>query len=299
MPLYVVIAALAVATAILAGTTTLLSGRALNHRVSRNLIKGQTLSLREMMLERPAMERTFRPLLGAVSRRARRITPRGVVEALDRRLELAASPWSLEKLLVAKLGGSVAGGALGLIWYAANPTRASLLMVVGGLAIGYTLPDAVLGRRVRERQDAILKELPDSLDQLTICVEAGLGFDAALHRTARSVHGPLGEELRRALQDVQLGLDRAEALRRLADRTDVEELRHFVHAVTQAESYGVPVSQVLRIQAGEQREKRRARAEERAMKIPVKLVFPLVFCILPGLFVVVIGPGLIRMMNNL
>jgi len=148
------------------------------------------------------------------------------------------------------------------------------------------------------RQLDMSNALPDTLDQLTICVEAGLGFDAAMARAARSGAGPLNEELTHLLQDLRVGVPRHEALQSILDRTDVPELRQFVHALIQAETYGVPVSRILRTQAAEQREKRRFRAEERAMKLPVKVIFPLVFCILPVLFIVIIGPAFIHIANG-
>lgn len=156
------------------------------------------------------------------------------------------------------------------------------------------VPDAILHARGRERQAAILKELPDTLDQLTISVEAGLGFDAALSRVAVSGTGPLAEELTRLLAEIKVGVPRSESLKKLLTRTDVYELRHFILALQQAEQFGLPVARVLRIQSGELRVKRRQRAEETAMKVPVKIVFPLVFCIFPALFVVLLGPAMIR-----
>jgi tight adherence protein C len=170
-------------------------------------------------------------------------------------------------------------------------------LLAGGF--GYVLPDLLLWSRGKERQEIIQRELPDTLDQLTISVEAGLGFDAALTRVASTGQGPLAEELRRLLGEVKVGVPRGEALRHLLDRTDVQELRHFVLALQQAEEYGLPVARVLRIQSSELRVKRRQRAEEQAMKIPVKIVFPLVLCIFPALFVVLLGPAMIRVMRTL
>jgi tight adherence protein C len=137
------------------------------------------------------------------------------------------------------------------------------------------------------------------MDQLTISVEAGLGFDAALARVSTAGQGPLAEELRRLLGEIKVGVPRREALRHLLDRTEVQELRHFVLALQQAEEYGLPVARVLRVQAAELRIKRRQRAEEQAMKVPVKIVFPLVLCIFPSLFVVLLGPAVIRVMRTL
>jgi tight adherence protein C len=141
--------------------------------------------------------------------------------------------------------------------------------------------------------------LPDTLDQVTVCVEAGLGFEGALARAARSGSGPLADEIVRTMQDIQLGVPRKDALRRLGDRNGVEELRRFVLAVVQAEGYGVPIARVLRLQAAELREKRRQSAEEHAQKIGIKLLFPLVTCILPTVFIVILGPAIIGLMNGL
>ncbi|MDQ3642614.1 MAG: type II secretion system F family protein, partial [Actinomycetota bacterium] len=149
------------------------------------------------------------------------------------------------------------------------------------------------------RQLLIGNELPDVLDQLTICVESGLGFDSALARIARSGNGPLAQEVTLLLQELRVGVPRREALGNMLARTDVPELRQFVNAMIQADSYGVPISRVLRSQAEEQREKRRFRAEERAMKLPVKVIFPLVFCILPVVFIVVLGPAYVRFTSGM
>ena len=164
---------------------------------------------------------------------------------------------------------------------------------------GYLLPDLLLSNAATNRQKRIRLELPDTLDQMTIGVEAGLGFEAAMARAGRSGDGPLAEELVRTLQEVQAGMSRADAMRGLAERNDVAELRQFVLAVRQAETYGIPIAQVLRAQAAELRVKRRQRAEEQAMKLPVKVIFPLVLCILPAIFVVVLGPAAIRVADNI
>ncbi|HEX2119613.1 MAG TPA: type II secretion system F family protein, partial [Acidimicrobiales bacterium] len=173
------------------------------------------------------------------------------------------------------------------------------LFAVVGAAFGYIAPEFWLGRKIRARGYAMTLQLPDALDLLTISVEAGLGFDAALARTAKTGSGPLAYEVSQMLQELRVGVPRREALESLVARTDVADLRRFVHAVTQAELYGVPISRVLRSQATEQREKRRFRAEERAMKLPVKVIFPLVFCILPALFIVVLGPAYVNLTNGL
>ena len=174
------------------------------------------------------------------------------------------------------------------------------LRVLGFLAIsllGYALPKIVLTNLVQRRQNEVRSALPDSIDLLTICVEAGLGFDAALAHVSKNTTGPLADEFYRTLQEVQLGRSRNEAMRNLADRTNVSELRAFVLAMVQADVFGVSVANVLRIQAKEMRVKRRQMAEERAMKVPIKVLFPVLFCIFPALFVVILGPAIMRIVE--
>jgi len=172
--------------------------------------------------------------------------------------------------------------------------------VAGLLGIfGYLLPDIILRSRAEERQVAMRRALPDTLDLLSISVEAGLGFDAAMARVAREVHGPLGQELNRVLQEMQLGTARAEAFRELAERSGTPELKSFVLAMVQADVFGIPVAKVLQVQAREMRIKRRQAAEERAQKLPVKILFPLLFCIFPVIFVVLLGPAAIRIYQSL
>jgi len=251
---------------------------------------------RQTHLKQGPLDRIIVPIAKALGRRVRAITPAGWVSALDRRIKVAGSPktWPLERTLAFKLFLGVVG-ALGTVTLKSDSFGVStIFLTIGATLFGYFLPDLLLYSRGRERQKLILRELPDTLDQLTISVEAGLGFDAALTRVAATGTGPLGEELRRVLAEIKVGVPRTEALRHLLDRTTVFELRHFVLALNQAEQYGLPVARVLRIQSGELRTKRRQRAEEEAMKIPVKIVFPLVFCIFPALFVVLLGPAMIR-----
>jgi tight adherence protein C len=178
-------------------------------------------------------------------------------------------------------------------------TQSGITYCILTAAIGFYLPDWYVGQRKKKRSESIFLGLPDALDLMVVCVEAGLGLDTAMARTAKAGEGPLSQEIARLLQDLRVGVPRAEALDALLERTDVPELRQFVHAVVQAETYGVPVSSVLRAQATEQREKRRFRAEERAMKLPLKVIFPLVFCILPVLFIVVISPAFLKVSGGL
>jgi tight adherence protein C len=168
-----------------------------------------------------------------------------------------------------------------------------------GAIIGFFLPELLVYNAGVRRQDAITKTLPDVLDLLCVSVEAGLGFDAALSRVARNTTGPLAGELARVLQEMQIGKSREEALKALSGRTSVAELRTFVAALVQASDLGIPIGNVLREQAKEMRLKRRQRAEEIAQKLPVKITFPVIVCILPALFIVVIGPGVLSLMQTL
>jgi tight adherence protein C len=163
----------------------------------------------------------------------------------------------------------------------------------------FFLPDVLLYNRGIKRQELILAGLPDALDMLTVCVEAGLGFDAALAQVARNTQGPLAEEFARGLQEMQIGLSRAQALRAVADRTTVSELRAFASSLVQASELGIPVARVLREQTVEMRVRRRQRAEEKAQKVPVKIMFPVVACLFPALLVVIVGPGVISIAHAL
>ena len=181
---------------------------------------------------------------------------------------------------------------------AATSSRASCSGLVGA-GIGYIGPEFWLGGRVKKRQKGILLQIPDALDLLTISVRAGLGFDAALGKVVEKMKGPLVDEFRRALAEVRVGKARREALRDIVPRTEVQPLTNFIGAIIQAEQLGVSISKVLQVQSEQLRIERRQRAEEQAAKAPIKMLFPLVGCIFPSLFVVILGPALILIMQNL
>jgi tight adherence protein C len=253
--------------------------------------------LRNRELARPATERLVRPLYQAALAVGRRCTPAGWREGTRRRLVLAGSPvsWDADRVLVAKVAGLALGAVAGLVLLAVGLAWPLWPLVLAGLcALGYHVPNVVLANAVQRRKASLRRALPDSIDLLTICVEAGLGFDAALAHVSKNTTGPLADELYRTLQEVQLGRSRNEAMRNLAARCDVPELSAFVLAMVQADVFGVSVANVLRIQAGEMRVKRRQLAEERAMKVPIKVLFPVLFCIFPALFVVILGPAIMR-----
>jgi len=302
MPVYVYVGAAMVSAAVIVLVVSLHGARVPGQLVRSNLSNapGGVTDLRTMVLERPTSERVVKPAISRLAATARRLTPGGMLTTLEGRINLAglSDRWPLERVLATKLLLGAAGAFVGLVRFLSEPSGGAILLGVAGAVIGFLVPDVLLSSKARERQEIVQRELPDVLDQVTICVEAGLGFEAALARTATTGSGPLGHELAHTLQDISLGMPRREALEQLLRRTDVADLRHFVVAIAQAERHGVPIAQVLRIQADELREKRRQRAEERALKIPVKLVFPLILCILPALFVILMGPAAIRIANS-
>jgi tight adherence protein C len=304
MPITVILAAAAVAAALPLMWWSVASSRLGVKTIDRSVLAGgsnRPVDLRVAALQQSAQERAVKPLAGSLARFARRLTPIGWVESLERRITLAGRPaaWPVGRLLVAKIVLGVAAFGLGFLIFASNRTFLWLLTWGGMTALAYFAPDLLLYSRGQERQKAITKALPDTLDQMTISVEAGLGFESAMARTSKTGTGPLADELVRTLQEIQVGVPRTKAMRNLADRTESPDLRHFVLAIVQAENYGIPVADVLRTQAAEQRVKRRQRAEEHAMKIPVKIVFPLILCILPTLFIVILGPAAIQISRTL
>jgi tight adherence protein C len=230
---------------------------------------------------------------GLVRALARALTPAGTVARIDRLLGTAGRPaaWPLARVVAAKLVLAVIAGALGLLLVSARPGLAVALAMVAVAGVAYVVPELLLYSRGQERQQAIALELADTLDQMTIAVEAGLGFEAAIARAGQNGRGALAEELVRTLQDIAVGRPRREAYLALAERTGVPDLRRFIRAVVQADVYGISIADVLRTQAAEMRLKRRQRAEEKAMQIPVKVIFPLILCILPTLFIVLLGPA--------
>jgi tight adherence protein C len=257
-----------------------------NRRLLANLRRGTGSS--EAASAEPA-DAGAGPLLAL----ARRLTPASRIRRLDRLLSRAGRPaaWPVERLIVAKLVLPVVLGTLGLLYLSAHPGTLAIGTGLVVTVVGYFLPELLLKSRAQERGQKITLELADTLDQMTIAVEAGLGFDAAMAKAGQNGSGPLAEELVRTLQDIQFGQSRRQAYEGLAARTDVVDLRRFVRAVIQADRYGVAVADVLRTQAAEMRMKRRQRAEEKAMQIPVKVIFPLMLCILPVLFIVLLGPA--------
>jgi tight adherence protein C len=228
------------------------------------------------------------------------LTPGAYVRKLDRLLSLAGRPaaWPLGRILAAKPALGLVGGSLGLLISISSPKPIIKLVGLFLLFLGYFVPDLLLYSKGRERQKAMQLELANTLDQMLISVEAGLGFEGAMARAGENGKGPLAEELVRTLQDMQVGRSRRESYLALAERTNIPELRSFVQAIVQADTYGIAISRVLRIQAKVMRVKRRQRAEEKAMKLPVTILFPLLFFIFPVLFIAILGPAVINTIDT-
>ena len=259
--------------------------------------------VRQQELATPFLRRVVLPGLGGLARATKRFSPAEVIDRLDNELVYAGSPagWDGARVFALKLASTavfVVGSLVVLPAGGFGWLRAIVLAPFAGF-VGYYLPEWILRSRSGKRQEAIRRALPDALDLMSITVEAGLGFDAAMERVSREMGGPLGEELYRVGQEMRLGKSRSEALRDLGDRTTVDELKSFILAMVQAEIFGISVSRVLHVQADELRVKRRQLAEEQAQKLPVKIVFPLILCIFPALMVVLLGPAAINIYENL
>jgi len=266
----------------------------------------QAKNLEELELQQPFAERTLRPLAQRLSGATSRVASTSFTQQTEKRLALAGNPGGLRVAdwLGIKAVGAIVGAVLFFLLFfivgvLGLPIILRLVMIVIGALFGYTIPEFWLGGRVRARQKAILLQIPDTLDLLTISVRAGLGFDGALGKVVEKLKGPLTEEFRRALAEIRVGKARRDALRDIIPRTEVPALTNFIGAIIQAEQLGVSISKVLQVQSEQLRIERRQRAEEMAAKAPIKMLFPLVGCIFPSLFIVILGPAIILIMINL
>jgi tight adherence protein C len=266
----------------------------------------QAKNLEELELQQPFLERTLRPLANRLSGSMSRVASSSFQERTEKRLALAGNPGNLRTAdwLGVKAVGAVVGALIFALLFIVIgvlklPPILRFAMPVIGLMLGYTIPEFWLGGQVRKRQHLILLQIPDALDLLTISVRAGLGFDAALGKVVEKLNGPLTDEFRRALAEVRVGKARREALRDIIPRTEVPPLTNFIGAIIQAEQLGVSISKVLQVQSEQLRIERRQRAEEQAAKAPIKMLFPLVGCIFPSLFIVILGPAIILIILNL
>ena len=260
-------------------------------------------NLRDVELDQPFVERVLKPLVASFAVLIGRFTPTGTYEQVRRQLVLAGNPGSLTPSDFLGIQGLalLGGGLFGAFLFALLHQSASkgALLMVGAVVLAFLYPKMWLSRKVKTRQRLLKESLPDSLDLLTIMVEAGLGFDAALARLVEKLDNELAEEFAMVLSEIRLGKARRDALKQLAARTDVEDIATFVTSLVQADQLGVSISRVLRVQSSQMRIKRRQRAEEAAHKAPIKMLFPLAFLIFPSMFIVILGPAVPSIMNGL
>ena len=254
-------------------------------------------------MDRPFDERVLKPLQARMLSLGRRLSGADTSNRIQRKLDFAGNPrdWTADRVVSVKVMAAIAllavGFAMALVLGVGITTL--VLMAAGGLVLGFFGPDFYLYQTAYNRSEKLARELPDAIDLLTISVESGLGFDAACQQVSRNTEGPLSEEFARMLAEMQIGQTRSAALRGMAERCNVPDVKSFVGAMVQADAFGIPIAGVLRVQSSEMRVKRRQRAETKAQQVPVKITVPLIFCILPCLFVAVMGPAALQIIDNI
>jgi tight adherence protein C len=301
MPTEIIVAAIAAAAVLLItlGLATRPAKDAVQARLEQLVV--QPKSLEEYELQAPFFERAVRPIVKRLARAGRRGDQGGIIARTDAKLEKAGYPgglrgadWMGVKLLAA-IAFAVLGFLLGLLL---GGVTGGLFFALVGAGVGFMGPEFWLGRKIRARGESMVLQLPDALDLLTISVEAGLGFDAALAKVVEKMEGPLVAEFRQALAEIRMGRSRRDALRDVAKRADSQPINNFIGAIVQAEQLGVPIAKVLQIQSNQLRIERRQRAEEAAAKAPVKMLFPMVGCIFPTIFIVILGPAILTVIKG-
>lgn len=281
----------------------------LQTRLAEYSTRERPLTLEEIELSQPLSERIFLPILRRMGQFAARFTPQASLQDIQHKLDLAGNPKGLDPTLFFAARIGLALGLSGVILFltlitqseslafAVNPIR-GIAYVVGAAALGFFMPNMLLQSRIKRRQDAIIKSMPDALDLLTVCVEAGQGFDQAMQQVSDKWENELSIAFERVIQEIRLGKLRREALRDMADRMDIPDMTSFVAALIQADQLGVSMSKVLRIQSDQMRIKRRQRAEKKAHEAPVKMLIPMAFLIFPSIYIILLGPAALTVMNS-
>lgn len=276
----------------------------LQARLAEYLQSGEVVSLEEIELSQPFSERVIVPIIKKIGEISARFTPQKAIQDTSRRLELAGHPWPIDAatflavrfILAVVLGGFVT--AMVLLSPAPNLSD-NALYIFGATFGGFYLPHLMLTNKITNRQKEIRKAMPDALDLLTICVEAGLGFEAAMSKVSEKWDNQLSLAFARTLREIQLGKPRRDAMRDMADRLGVPEMTSFVAAIIQSEQLGVSMAKILRIQSDQMRIKRRQRAEEEAHKAPVKMVLPMAFLMFPTILIIILTPAAMQIFNTL
>lgn len=287
---------------IIIGLTSRKPADSLQARLAEYSMRETPATLEEIELSQPFRERILAPTVQRAASFITRFTPANTLESTRHKLDLAGNPnnWTPSEFFGIRAIASVVLG--GLIFLLLTVTKAETGALLGMTALftvlGFVLPGLWLGGKIRSRKANVIKALPDALDLLTICVEAGLGFDQAMQKVSEKWDNELSRTFGRVLHEIRLGKTRREALRDAAQRLDVGDVTSFVAAVIQSEQLGVSIAKVLRIQSDQMRVRRRQRAEEKAHQAPVKMLFPMVFLIFPAIWVVLLGPAILQVMST-
>ncbi len=297
MPTIVIILLLLVVGLVIFGAVLLRrsEGDPLAARIDEFAAREEAASIEEIELSLPLTDRIFLPLVRRASEMVMRMTPQTALEQTSRMLELAGNPrnMSAAEFWVARGFATIGFAVLTflMMWRFGQPTSRTVLYSLGAAALGFYIPVMLLRSMIDRRKQAIVKKLPDALDLMTICVDAGLTFNAAMQKVDEKWDDALAKEFGRVIYEMQLGKSRRQALKDMVDRMDVPDVTSFIAAVLQADQLGVGIGKVLRIQSEQMRLKRRQRAEEKAQQAPVKMLFPMVFLIFPSIFIVLLGPA--------
>ena len=265
--------------------------------------RGDVVSLEELELSQPFSERVIVPLLQSIGEFSSRFTPQKVVEDTEKKMELAGNPVRMDAstfLASRFIMAGLFGGFLTLIFFISPRTwglGAMALVVILFTVLGFSFPQLWLQSKINGRQREIRKAMPDAMDLLTVCVEAGLGFDAAMSKVAEKWENQLSLAFARSIREVQLGKTRRETLRDMADRIGIGEMTSFVAAIIQSEMLGVSLAKVLRIQSDQMRLKRRQLAEEEAHKAPIKMLLPMGLLIFPSIMIILMVPAVFQIMG--
>ncbi len=278
--------------------------RELQDRLDEFNQRGESVDLEKIELSLPFTERVIYPMARKLGEIAIHFTPQNALQSIARKLELAGNPGKMDPTMFLSMqfiGAMLFGGVL-LLAFSLGTAQVALgqrmLIIMGGFLMGFYFPQLWITSKIQKRQKEVRKSMPDALDLLTICVEAGLGFDAAMAKVSEKWETELSRSFARVIQEIQLGKVRREAMRDMADRLGLPEMTSFVAAVIQSEQLGVSMAKVLRIQSDQMRIKRRQAAEEEAHKAPVKMLIPVALLIFPSLMITLMTPAALRLMNS-
>jgi len=276
----------------------------LDERLKEYISRGEEITLEEIELSQPITERILVPMAEKIGELTERFTPQNAIERTEKKLELAGNPPGLDPTIfwASRFIAAVAVAGLLLFVFSMGTMAWSwgrkLMMTALFSVIGFFMPQLLLQSKINSRQDEIRKSMPDALDLLTICVQAGLGFDAAMAKVAEKWEDALSDEFARVLREVQLGSVRKQALRNMSERIGIAEMTSFVAAIIQSEQLGVSMAKVLRIQSDQMRTRRRQIAEEKAQQAPVKMLFPMALLIFPSLLIILLGPAGLQLKDS-